>query len=171
MSPLDSGLVFMTLAAAYLVTSSRAPALTVHHGRRLVLAGALTLASGHITLLVAVHEIGSDGSIAALAPGLLLIGAGMGLCITPLTTTVLASADPQRAGAVSGTLATMQQLGNALGVAVTGLIFFDSLDRGIPHAFELSLAELAVLLLLVGALSRLLPAIPATSPEPVEQAR
>jgi MFS family permease len=92
-----------------------------------------------------------------LAPGLVLVGAGMGLCITPLTSTVLSHADPERAGAVSGALSTMQQVGNALGVAVTGAIFFGSLAGGYAHAFELSVAELGGLLLSVAALSRLLP--------------
>jgi EmrB/QacA subfamily drug resistance transporter len=158
LSPLRSGLVFAILAAAYLAASLQAPALTVRHGRRIVAIGALTLALGHAGLLLAVDRIGTDGSVAALVPGLLLVGAGMGLCITPLTTTVLASVDPHRAGAVSGTLSTMQQLGSSLGVAVTGVIFFGTLHRrGIAYAFELSVSELAALLLAVAALSRLLP--------------
>jgi EmrB/QacA subfamily drug resistance transporter len=157
LSPLRSGLVFTILAGAYLAASLRAPALTMHYGRRLVAVGAVVLALGHASLLAAVEAIGSGGNVLDLAPGLLLVGAGMGLCITPLTTTVLASIDPQRAGAVSGTLSTMQQLGNSLGVAITGLIYFDTLHGGVPHAFELSVAELAVLLVGVAALSRLLP--------------
>ena len=37
----------------------------------------------------------------------------------------------------------MQQVGNALGVAVTGVIFFGALDGGFGHAFEVSLIQLA----------------------------
>jgi hypothetical protein len=81
----------------------------------------------------------------------------MGLCITPLTTTVLSHADGERAGSVSGALATMQQVGNAVGVAVTGVIFFGALSNGYQRAFELALIELAGLLLAVAALTRLLP--------------
>jgi predicted MFS family arabinose efflux permease len=83
----------------------------------------------------------------------------MGLCITPLTTTILAHASPERAGAVSGALSTMQQVGNALGVAVTGVLFFGALhgSGGYARAFELSLAELGILLLAVACLTRLLP--------------
>jgi MFS family permease len=157
LDPLQAGLVFAILAVGYLATSLRAPALTMRHGRRLIAIGALTLAAGHGLLLGAVVDVGAHGSIAELAPALLLIGAGMGLCITPLTTIVLASVDPQRAGAVSGALSTMQQVGNSLGVAVTGVIFFGTVDNGIAHAFELSLAELVALLGTVAALTRLLP--------------
>ena len=94
---LHAGLVFSILAVAYLATSMRAPALTLRFGRSLIAVGAVTLAVGDIALLAVVHGDGS-GSIGLLAPGLVLVGAGMGLCITPLTTTVLAHADAERAG-------------------------------------------------------------------------
>ena len=48
---LQAGLVFTILAAAYLVASVRAPALTQRFGRTLIGAGALTLAAGHLLLL------------------------------------------------------------------------------------------------------------------------
>jgi hypothetical protein len=54
-------------------------------------------------------------------------------------------------------LSTMQNVGNALGVAVTGVIFFGALHGGYAHAFELAVAELAVLLGGVAVLTRLLP--------------
>jgi EmrB/QacA subfamily drug resistance transporter len=154
---LQSGLVLTIMAAAYLVASLRAPKLTIRFGRSVVAVGALTLAAGHGVLLVTVADLGVGGNVGWLAPGLILIGAGMGLCLTPLTTTVLAQASPERAGAVSGALSTAQQVGNALGVAVTGVIFFGAVHSGYARAFELSLGELAGLLLLVAALTRLLP--------------
>ena len=119
----------------------------------------MTLAAGQALLFIAVRADGARGSIAGLVPGLLLVGAGMGLCIAPLTTTVLASVQPQTAGAVSGALSTMQQVGNSVGVAVTGVIYFGALHRGYAHAFGLSVMELGVLLVGVAALSRMLPAI------------
>ena len=90
-------------------------------------------------------DIGVGGSVALLVPGMLLEGAGMGLVITPLTSTVLGSLKPENAGAAAGALSTMQQVGNALGVAVTGVIFFGALDGGFGHAFEVSLIQLALL--------------------------
>ena len=94
--------------------------------------GALTLAAGHLLLLSAVSATGAKGAIGALIPGLLLVGAGMGLCITPLTSVVLASAHPENAGSVSGALSTMQQIGNSIGVAVTGVIFFGAVSPAWP---------------------------------------
>jgi EmrB/QacA subfamily drug resistance transporter len=161
LNALQAGLVFTILAASYLVTSLRAPHLTLRYGRRLILVGALTLAAGYALLLMGVDfAVAADGLvwIVALAPGLVLAGAGMGLCITPLVSTVLSSVQPEHAGAASGILSTVQQLGNALGVAVTGLLFFGALPHGgYSYAFELALAQFVMLLVCVAGLSRLLP--------------
>ncbi len=157
MSALGAGAVFTILAVAYLATSILAPALTARHGRRLIAAGGVTLAAGHLALLLAVSSIGVGGSVWALAPGLLLAGAGMGLCVTPLTAISMAPLAAESAGSGSGALSTVQQVGNALGVAITGVIFFGAQAAGFAHAFELSVAELAGLLFAVALLSRLLP--------------
>jgi EmrB/QacA subfamily drug resistance transporter len=154
---LPAGLVFTILAAAYLVASAVSPRLAARQGRIVIGGGAVVLAAGHLLLLGAVADIGVRGSLAALVPGLLLVGAGMGLVLAPLASTILTTVEPDRAGAASGMLSTMQNVGNALGVAVTGVIFFGALHAGYAHAFELSLAELALLLSGVAALSRLLP--------------
>jgi EmrB/QacA subfamily drug resistance transporter len=156
--PLPAGLVFTILAGAYLVASAVAPRLGERHGRGVIAWGALVLSCGHVLLVVAVLDVGVHGSLAALAPGLLLVGAGMGLVLAPLAGTILQALDPRRAGAASGMLTTMQNVGNALGVAITGVIFFGGLHAGYAHAFEVAVAELAALLVGVAALTRLLPA-------------
>jgi MFS family permease len=150
LTALEAGLVFTILAAAYLATSMRTPQV----GRRAPALGAITIGAGQALLALTVS---AGGSIAELAPALLLMGAGMGLVMAPLTATVLAGVSAAHAGAASGVLATMQQIGNALGVAVTGVIFFGAADQGLAHAFELSLIQLAVLSAAVAALTRLLP--------------
>src|SRR3984957_3011676 len=92
LSPVESGGVFSVLAAGYLATSFRAPALTMRFGRRVIAAGAVVAALGNAALVagVLVHAgpgLGSAGPVAgpvaALFPGLFLLGAGQGLCITP----------------------------------------------------------------------------------------
>ena len=135
----------------------RAPALTARHGRGVIAAGALVLACGHGLLLAAVADIGVGGELVVLVPGLVLVGAGMGLVLAPLASTIMQSLEPERAGAASGMLTTMQNVGNAIGVAVTGVIFFGALHSGYAPAFELAVGELAVLLIGVALLTRLLP--------------
>ena len=158
MHPLPAGLVFTILAAAYVAASMRAPALSARYGRGVIAVGALVLACGHALLLAAVADIGVSGSLFALIPGLALVGAGMGLVLAPLASTIMSSLEPERAGAASGMLTTMQNVGNAIGVAVTGVIFFGALHSGYARAFELAAGELAVLLVGVAVLTRMLPA-------------
>jgi len=153
LGPLASGGVFAVLAAGYLATSLRAPALTVRFGRRVIAAGALCGAAADLLLVLAVGHWGVGGPVAALFPGLFLLGAGQGLCITPLTTTVLSHADAQTAGSITGALSTAQQVGNAIGVAVSGVIFFGLLGHGFADAFSASVAQMGGLLLVVAALT------------------
>jgi EmrB/QacA subfamily drug resistance transporter len=157
LGPLPAGGMFGVLAAGYLVTSFRAPGLTMRFGRRVIVIGALVSALGDGLLGLAVWHWGISGPLLALVPGLLVLGAGQGLCITPLTTTVLAHADTRTAGSVSGALSTAQQVGNAIGVAVTGVVFYGLLSRGYAHAFGWSLAEMGGLLLAVAALTLTIP--------------
>jgi EmrB/QacA subfamily drug resistance transporter len=154
LSPLAAGAVFAVLAAGYLLTSFRAPALTLRFGRSVIAAGAVLAAAGDGALYLAA---GHGGPVAWLFPGLVLLGAGQGLCITPLTTTVLSHAGPASAGSVAGALSTAQQVGNSIGVAVTGVLFFGAVSHGYDLAFERSVLQMGALLLVVAALTRLMP--------------
>jgi EmrB/QacA subfamily drug resistance transporter len=159
LSPVESGGVFSVLATGYLATSFRAPALTMRFGRLVVAAGAVTAVLGDAGLVVAVLAHGGTASVAVLFPGLFVLGAGQGLCITPLTTTVLSHADASRAGSVSGALSTAQQVGNAIGVAISGVVFYGLLGHGDGYAaaYRWSLTEMGVLLAGVAALTFIMP--------------
>jgi EmrB/QacA subfamily drug resistance transporter len=163
LSPMKAGGVFAVLAAGFIATSLRAPALTMRFGRRVVTTGALLAALGNVLLILAVLPGGPGAPLVALFPGLFLLGAGQGLCLTPLTTTVLSHADPARAGSVSGALATAQQVGNAVGVAVSGVIFYGLLadGHGYATAYRWSMAEMGVLLVGVAALTFTIPRVVA----------
>ncbi len=157
LNALQAGLVFTILAIAYLGTSLRAPRLTARYGRRLIATGALMLATGDALLSVGSAVADPNLWVLELTPGLLLAGAGMGLCLTPLVATVLSSVRPEYAGAASGTLSTVQQLGNALGVALSGVLFFGAAGNGYGYAFEITLAGFVAVLLVAASLTRLLP--------------
>jgi EmrB/QacA subfamily drug resistance transporter len=154
---LQAGLVFTILAVAYLLASMRSPDLAARLGRRVPAIGGLVLAAGHATLALTVSQIGVGHDVLLMTPGLLLVGAGMGLVLTPLTTTVLSALPPEQAGAASGALSTMQNVGNALGVALIGVVFFDAVHAGYGHAFVLSTCVLAGVGLALTVLTRLLP--------------
>ncbi len=56
-----------------------------------------------------------------------------------------------------GALSTIQQVGNAPGVAVTGAVFYGAIRDGYAAALGRSMVQLAALLLVVALLARLLP--------------
>ena len=66
---------------------------------------------------------------------------------------------PHNAGAASGVLASAQQIGNALGVAIIGVVFFGARQGGhaVPEAFRTSLLWLAAGSVAVAALIQALP--------------
>jgi MFS family permease len=164
MSPLAAGGLFVVLAVSYVATSFRAPALTIKHGRRVVAIGALMCAVGNVVLMAAVWHWGTCGPLLALIPGMLIGGAGQGLCVAPLTTLIMAHADARTSGAVTGALSTAQQVGNAIGIAVTGVVFYDLVSHGYAVAFRWSLAQMAGVLLVMAALTLTMPAL--TGPKP-----
>src|SRR4051812_5876069 len=137
LTALEAGLVFGIVAVAYVAVSGPAPGLTQRFGHAVIGAGGACLTAGMLALALA-----AGSSIVALVPGLTLAGAGIGLCFTPLTSIVLADVDPAKAGGASGALSTVQQIGFALGVAITGVIYFAEPDP--VRAFTLSVIELAV---------------------------
>jgi EmrB/QacA subfamily drug resistance transporter len=139
---LASGAVFTLVAVPYMVGTSRQRRIAARLGRWTVPFGAGLFALGHVGLLVAVTEHGVGGHLADLAPGLMGAGFGMGIALTGLIDAAMGSAEPIHAGEVSGALSTAQQLGNALGVALVGMIFFGTVSGGYAHALSWSLVAL-----------------------------
>jgi MFS family permease len=101
------------------------------------------------------------------------VGAGMGLAVPPLINLVLRAVPPADAGAASGTLVTSQQIGNALGVATIGTIFFGQLGSGTGaaaygDAFSISLAVQALFALAAAVLvSRARQTTRESAPDPM----
>jgi MFS family permease len=139
---LASGAVFTVVAVPYMAGTGSQRRLAARLGRATVPVGAATFALGHLVLLAAVAENGVGGSVAALFPGLALSGFGMGITLTALIDGAMSGVDPASAGVVSGMLSTVQQVGNALGVALVGMVFFGALSGGYAHALEWSLVVL-----------------------------
>jgi hypothetical protein len=89
----------------------------------------------------------------------MLDGAGIGLVMGPIIAIVLSGVAPRHAGAASGVLASAQQIGNAFGVAIIGVVYFGALEGGhaVPEAFRTSLLWLAAGSVAVAALIQALP--------------
>ena len=169
LSALDSGLVFTALAAGYLLASAGAEALAPRFGRQVLAAGGVVRATALTGLALTVGAIGTGGSPLLLVPALAVDGIGMGLLTAPLVATVVGGMDPRHAGAASGVLSTAQQVGNTIGVAGIGAIFYSGVGPSGDYAgaFELALVAVAAVCLAVAALVQLLPGRPAPVPAPV----
>jgi EmrB/QacA subfamily drug resistance transporter len=171
LSALDSGLVFTPLALGYLVASGGAEALAPRFGRQVLAAGGVVRAVALAGLALTVGAIGTGGSPLLLVPALAVDGIGMGLLTAPLVATVVGAMDPRHAGAASGVLSTAQQVGNTIGVAAIGALFYGAIgpDGDFAGAFEIALVAVAAVCLAVAALVQLLPGRPA--PEMHEPSR
>ncbi|MGN6412635.1 MFS transporter [Flexivirga sp.] len=156
LSALESGAMFTFLAVAYLVGTARAEQLSGRLGARAGVAGAGLCLAGHaLTAVVVADAPGAGGWW--LAPGLVLTGVGMGICLTSQIATVMSSVAPAEAASLSGTLSAVQQIGNTVGVALIGIVFFGAAGQGPRIAFEHGLCYLMAvtgLLVVVGAAVR-----------------
>jgi predicted MFS family arabinose efflux permease len=150
LSAMESGVVFTAIGGGYLLTSMNAHKLAARMGRQVVTVGALTMAAG----LVLMHEAAGH-DVRWLVPALAVDGIGMGMALAPLTTMVLSQVNQQHAGAASGVLATINQTGNAIGVAVIGIIFYRA--SGYTAGFQTCLLVLVALELALAVLVQLLP--------------
>lgn len=152
---LGAGLVFTAIGLGYLLTSNATHRVTARLGEpRTITVGGLLMAVGLGLLALAAHTA-ADSSVWWLAPGLFVDGLGMGLVIAPVTTVALAAVEPQLAGAAAGVVATVQQVGGAVGIALIGLVYYGAGDP--TTAFVRSVTVLAVLELVLVGLVRLVP--------------
>jgi EmrB/QacA subfamily drug resistance transporter len=165
---LHAGLIFIALGGGYMVTSLTARFVAARIGRQVIALGAVLRIVAMAGLIAAVAHTGTTGSIWWLVPALVLDGAGQGLAVAPLASTVLSRITPHYAGAASGALSTGAWAGNAFGVAVIGVIFYGLLAHPgqadpFGHAFSGSLVYIMVVAAALAVFVQLLPARPAGS--------
>ncbi|MBT2335513.1 MFS transporter [Variovorax paradoxus] len=154
LDPLTSGMVFTSLAVGFFATSMAGARLTRRFGGKPPIAlGALVLAAGHALQFANVAGwAGHSHVVAWMVPLLLMQGAGLGMVMAPLVSTVLAGLPPQHAGVASGVLSMVQQASNALGVALIGILFYGRLGDAPNAAGYASALGVALLYLMVSAL-------------------
>jgi len=117
LSPLMTGFAFVPMMAVVFPVNLLAPRLAERIGARAVIAiGASISAAGCVALL----GIAPGTSYWAIGPQLVAIGAGLGLLVPPMTSTLLGSVEKSRSGIAAGVLNSARQTGSALGVALFG---------------------------------------------------
>lgn len=138
--------VFFALGAAPAAGAS-VQVLTPRFGRKVLMAGALLNAIGFGSYVWVATRYGTEVSSWQMIPPLLLSGIGFGLVVAPITDLVLSDVPVEDAGSASGLFSTTQQLGQALGVSLIGVLFFGLLasqaDKGVDSVVPQLRAELS----------------------------
>lgn len=129
-SAMASGLTLLPFTAGAFLGSAVSVPLAAKAGKPLVIAGALMQAGGIFWVRHVVDAHGAGLSGWDLLRPLALAGLGLGFLVVPLVDLALATVDVRDAGAASGVYSTFQQFGAALGVAVTGVVFFGRTHNG-----------------------------------------
>ena len=116
-SPIKSGLAFLPMTGTIIIaaTSSSTKLLPRIGPRPLIGTGMLLASAG----LVSLTGIGVDSAYATdVLPGLLVMGAGMGLVFSSAMATATFGVEQQDAGVASAMVNTMQQVGGSIGTAL-----------------------------------------------------
>jgi MFS family permease len=145
--------VFTAATVGVLVSSLAAERLAKRRPQKtLIIAGFVVTIAG-IGLLLAL--VGASSRVVAFAPGLLLIGLGLGVMLTPSVNLVQSSFPEKQQGEISGLSRSVSNLGSSFGTAIAGTILVSDLASG-NTSYVLAMVFLAVLALVgLGAAIRL----------------
>jgi EmrB/QacA subfamily drug resistance transporter len=167
-APLKAGLTGVPFSIAVSTAAGLSvQKLVPRFGRKVLQAGALTMAAGVLLYLWEADHYGMTIAPWQMALPLIVMGVGMGLIFAPLTDMVLSGVPREHAGSASGLINTVQQMGNALGLGLVSVVFFGSIaddlrpaDVGpafvaaFQHALGWVAAVMVVIFLLMFALPR-----------------
>jgi MFS family permease len=149
-NPIETGVIFTAATLGILVSSLAAERLAQRRAQKtLIIAGFVVTAAG-IALLIGLVWVWSN--VLAFVPGLLFIGLGLGLMLTPSVNVVQSSFPEEQQGEISGLSRSVSNLGSTFGTAIAGTILVSGLTKG---AYGLAMGSLAVaaVLGLVAAIS------------------
>src|SRR3954447_10819220 len=151
---IQTGVIFTAATVGILVSSLAAGRLARRRPQRLLmLAGFVTTLVGIAVLLAIVY---SSPSAWAFAPGLLLIGLGVGVMLTPSVNVVQSAFPEEEQGEISGLSRCVSNLGSSFGTAIAGTILVSGLASG-NTTYVIALAVRAVLALIGLAAATRLP--------------
>ncbi|WP_155271941.1 hypothetical protein [Xenorhabdus bovienii] len=115
-------LIFAPASVGFVLSSLNASYWVKRFGSQAIVMGALLYSVSFIALIVTVATLPVATNLLLIVPILILLGYGQGFVMTPLLNIVLAFIHVQFAGMAAGIIATLQQIGAALGVAVVSVL-------------------------------------------------
>ena len=97
--------------------------------------------------LLSQSRLGVHSGYGVLLPGFILMGLGMGLVMSPMSTAAMNAVDRTKSGAASGVLSMSRMVGGSVGLAVMGALVAtigrSELDQSIPQVPAAARAKLA----------------------------
>ncbi|MGW5278490.1 MFS transporter [Streptomyces collinus] len=139
---IQTGVIFTAATLGLLLTSLSAERLAERRSQRtLVMTGFVVCILGVVVLVVLAAAYTTAW---AFVPGLLLIGLGLGVMLTPSVNVVQSSFPEERQGEISGLSRSVSNLGSSFGTAIAGTILVSGLTRGAYAAAMLSLAVIGL---------------------------
>ncbi|MFH9215563.1 MULTISPECIES: MFS transporter [Streptomyces albovinaceus subgroup] len=119
-SGLLSTLALMPMAVLMMMASGLAPQLAGRIGARATMATGILLAGAGLALMAGIVSV--DGGYPSVLPGMLAMGLGMGLAMTPSTEAITGALPRERQGVASALNDVTREFGTALGVALLGAL-------------------------------------------------
>ncbi|MCU1640553.1 MAG: multidrug transporter [Nocardia sp.] len=135
-SGLRSTLALMPMAVLMMIASGLAPKLAARTGPRATMATGILLAGAGLALMATLVSV--NGGYLSVLPGMLAMGFGMGLSMTPSTEAITSTLPQERQGVASALNDVTREFGTALGVALLGAL----LSSGYRNAINPQLADI-----------------------------
>jgi EmrB/QacA subfamily drug resistance transporter len=119
-SALRSTLAMLPMALLMMASAGLAPVAATRLGRRATMATGVFLVGAGLALMAALVSV--EGGYLSVLPGMLAMGLGMGLAMTPATEAITASLPRERQGVASALNDVTREFGTAVGVALLGAV-------------------------------------------------
>jgi MFS family permease len=124
-TPFEAGAALLPMMGTFAATSFVAGNLYERLGAKVIVtAGASCLFGGSVLLSL----ISDDWGWGALVPGMLVLGVGVGLFYSSITTTAVTALDPSRSSLAGGIVYMFQVAGGSIGLGLTTTVFTTAAD-------------------------------------------
>ncbi|UVI33426.1 MFS transporter [Paenibacillus spongiae] len=133
-SPLKAGAVILPMGLGYFIASLFSSRVTYKIGPHVLTVGSVLTAAGYLSLALTVRGTGISPDIYVWFPALAVVGIGQGFIAAPLTNVVLSKVNKQDIGSASGILTTGMQVAYAIGIALIGIVWLNSLNYNANEA-------------------------------------
>jgi len=127
-SAIGTGVVFTAATVGILVSSFAAARLAKKYSQRTLIVAGFVVALAGIALFLGFVDASSR--VVAFVPGLLLIGLGLGVMLTPSVNVVQSSFPEALQGEISGLSRAVSNLGSTFGTAIAGTILVSVVAEG-----------------------------------------